>query len=141
MRYEYCQVFKVYSNRAKARDLKLLSIISVFFLGRFSKNDTMKIVLERRVTLRRKRPYSELLWSAFSSIRTKYGEILWISPYSVRMPENTDQNNSEYGHLLAVLRYQLKTRLLFLFSFSTKTMMLLIKVFAIKHGKKIRKLK
>ena len=93
------------------------------------------------MTLRRKRPYSELLWSAFSSIWTKYGEILWISPYSVRMPENTDQNNSEYGHLLAVLRYQLKTRLLFLFSFSTKTMMLLIKVFAIKHGKKIRKLK
>ena len=26
--------------------------------------------------------------------------ILRISPYSVRMRENTDQNNSEYGHFL-----------------------------------------
>ena len=30
-------------------------------------------------------------WSAFSGIRTEYGEILRISPYSVRMWENTDQ--------------------------------------------------
>ena len=30
-------------------------------------------------------------WSVFSCIRTKYGEILCISPYSVRMRENTDQ--------------------------------------------------
>ena len=28
------------------------------------------------------------------------GEIRGISPYSVRMRENTDQNNSEYGHFL-----------------------------------------
>ena len=27
-------------------------------------------------------------------------EILRISPYSVRIPENTNQNNSEYGHFL-----------------------------------------
>ena len=27
-------------------------------------------------------------------------EILRISPYSVRKRENTDQNNSEYGHFL-----------------------------------------
>ena len=31
-------------------------------------------------------------------IRTEYGEVLRISPYSVRMRENTDQNNSEYRH-------------------------------------------
>ena len=31
---------------------------------------------------------------------TEYGEILHISPYSVRMRNNTDQNNSEYGHFL-----------------------------------------
>ena len=31
------------------------------------------------------------LWSVFSHIRTEYGEILRISPYSVRMRENTDQ--------------------------------------------------
>ena len=30
-------------------------------------------------------------WSVFSRIRTEYGEIDFISPYSVRMRENTDQ--------------------------------------------------
>ena len=30
-------------------------------------------------------------WSVFSRIRTEYGEILRISPYSVRMWENKDQ--------------------------------------------------
>ena len=30
-------------------------------------------------------------WSVFSRIRTEYGEIRSISPYSVRMRENTDQ--------------------------------------------------
>ena len=47
-------------------------------------------------TLCKKCPYSELFWSAFSCIWTKYGEIQSISPYSVWMQENTDQNNSEY---------------------------------------------
>ena len=50
----------------------------------------------RYFTLRKKCPYSELFWPAFFCILTKYGEIL--SPYSVRMRENADQNNSEYGH-------------------------------------------
>ena len=49
-------------------------------------------------TLHKKCPYSELFWSVFSCIGTEYGEILRNSPYSVRMRENTDQNNSEYGH-------------------------------------------
>ena len=35
-----------------------------------------------------------------SRIRTKCGEIRSISPYSVRMRENADQNNSEYGRFL-----------------------------------------
>ena len=48
--------------------------------------------------LREKCPYSELFWSTFARIRIEYGEILPISPYSVQMRENTDQNNSEYGH-------------------------------------------
>ena len=43
-------------------------------------------------------PYSEFFWSVFSRIRTEYGEILRISPYSVRMRENRDQKNSENGH-------------------------------------------
>ena len=42
-------------------------------------------------------------WSVFSRIRTEYGEILRIFPYSIRMRENTDQNNSEYGHFLRSL--------------------------------------
>ena len=49
-------------------------------------------------SLRKKCTYSDLFWSVFSSIRSKYGEIRSISPYSVRMRENTDQKNSEYGH-------------------------------------------
>ena len=51
-------------------------------------------------SLREKCPYSELFWSVFSRIRTEYGEAFHISPYSVRMRENTDQSNSEYGHFL-----------------------------------------
>ena len=43
--------------------------------------------------------YSELLLSVFSRIRSEYGEKLRIFPYSVRMLENADQNNYEYGHL------------------------------------------
>ena len=50
--------------------------------------------------LREKRPFSELFWYLFFRIRTEYGEILGISPYTVRMRENTDQNNSGYGHFL-----------------------------------------
>ena len=44
-----------------------------------------------RHKLRKKCPYSELFWSVFSRIRIEYGEIRSISPYSVRMRENTDQ--------------------------------------------------
>ena len=51
-------------------------------------------------TLREMCLYSELFWSMFSRIRTKYGEIRGISPYSVRMMENADQNNCEYVHFL-----------------------------------------
>ena len=55
-------------------------------------------ISKMKVTLRQKYPYSELFWSAFSRIRTEHGEILRISPYSVRKRENTDQKNFEYGH-------------------------------------------
>ena len=51
-------------------------------------------------TLREKCPYSDLFWSAFSHIRTEYGEVRSISLYSVRMRENVDQNNYEYGNFL-----------------------------------------
>ena len=49
-------------------------------------------------TLLEKRPYSELFWSVFSRIRTEYGETRSIPPDSVRIRENTNQKNSEYGH-------------------------------------------
>ena len=49
-------------------------------------------------TLRKKCPCSELFWSVFSRIRTEYEETPSISPYPVQIQENTDQNNSEYGH-------------------------------------------
>ena len=52
------------------------------------------------MALREKCPYSELFWSAFSLIRIEYREIPILSPYSFRMRQNTDLNNSEYGHLL-----------------------------------------
>ena len=51
-----------------------------------------------RPTLRKKCPNSELFWSVYSCIRTKYREIFRISPCSVWTLENTDQNNSEYKH-------------------------------------------
>ena len=50
--------------------------------------------------LHKKYPYSKLFWSVFSRIRTEYADIRIIFPYLVRMRENTDQNNSEYGHFL-----------------------------------------
>ena len=50
--------------------------------------------------LRKKCPYTELFWSSFSRIWTDYGVIRSISLYSVRMRENADQYNSEYGHFL-----------------------------------------
>ena len=64
----------------------------------------MLVNLQQQYTLREKCPYSELVWSAFSRIRTEYGEIIRISPYSVRMRGNADQNNSEYGHFLRIDR-------------------------------------
>ena len=48
--------------------------------------------------LRKKCQCSELYRFLFSRIRTEYGEIPSISPYSVRIRENTDQNNAKYGH-------------------------------------------
>ena len=58
---------------------------------------TEKNVIFKIQTLRKKTLYSKLFWSVFSHIRTEYGEIWSISPYSVRMRKNIDQNNSEYG--------------------------------------------
>ena len=58
--------------------------------------DRDEIILNGSISQREKCPYAELFWSVFSRIRTEYR----ISPYSARMRENTDQNNSEYRHFL-----------------------------------------
>ena len=50
----------------------------------FFENSLIQLILKSKgLTLRKKCPYSELLWSTFSRIRTKY-------PYSVQMRENAD---------------------------------------------------
>ena len=56
-----------------------------------------QLLISSKYALRKNCPYSELLWSVFSRIRTAY---------SVRMRENADQNNSEYGHSSAVMAIQ-----------------------------------
>ena len=42
----------------------------------------------------------KFFWSVFSRIWTECGDIRSISLYSVRMQENTDLENSEYGQFL-----------------------------------------
>ena len=61
---------------------------------RFSK----VLELSSSFSLHKKCPYLELFCSAFSRTRTEYGEIRSISPYSVRVRENAEQNNVEYEH-------------------------------------------
>ena len=77
---------------ANVIDLKKSKALLYFFAG------SQKIL--PRPSLREKCPDSELFWSAFSRIWTEYGEIRSVSTYSVRMRENADQNNSQYGHFL-----------------------------------------
>ena len=57
----------------------------------------------RLLPLRGKCSHLEFFWSRFSRIWNEYREILPISTYSVRMWENTDQYNSEYGRFLCSL--------------------------------------
>ena len=56
----------------------------------------LKMKQKNKNTLREKFPYSEFLWSVFSCLRTEYRDFLSKSLYSVKMRENTDQNNFEY---------------------------------------------
>ena len=46
-------------------------------------------------------------WSLFSRIWIEHGGLLRKSPCSVRIRENTDQKNSEYGHILRSTRARL----------------------------------
>ena len=62
-----------------------------------NKKETKRKKIGEKDTLRERHPYSELLRSVFSCIRSEYSN---ISPYSVGMRKNTDQNNSEYQNFL-----------------------------------------
>ena len=57
------------------------------------------------IKLREECPYSEVFYTLFSRIRTEYGEILRITPYSARMWKNADQKIPEYGYILRSLIY------------------------------------
>ena len=59
----------------------------------------------KNYALREQFPYSELFWSVFSRIRIECGNILRISPYSVRIREKTNQNNSTQGDILRSHEY------------------------------------
>ena len=50
-------------------------------------------------------------WSVFSGIRTEYREILRISPYSVRLRENTDQKKLRIGTLFTQWHFPNKGRI------------------------------
>ena len=50
--------------------------------------------------------YGVFFWSVFSCIRTVYGEIQSISPYSVRMQENTDQKKLRIWTLFTQCMYE-----------------------------------
>ena len=61
------------------------------------------IDVERDPKLREKCLYPAFFWFVFSRIRTKYGEIRSICPYSVQMRRNTDQKTPSIGAFQAVL--------------------------------------
>ena len=77
------------------REIMKRSRLRNSFLRTKSQEDRLKYN-----TLGEKCLYSELFWSVFSRNRAECGEIRNISPYSLQMRENTDQNNSEYRHFL-----------------------------------------
>ena len=83
-------LFALFSNPTSYLKAHCINVFKVYFL------EQGLIIKEH--SLRKKCSYSELFWSAFSRIQTEYAEIRSISPYSVQMRENADQNNSEYGH-------------------------------------------
>ena len=72
-------------------------------------------------SLRKKCPYLEFFWYVFSRIRTKYGDLQRKSTYSVKMQENTDKKNSEYGHFLNCVLHEINpyNTVLYLFHMQT----------------------
>ena len=71
----------------------------------FSIDHNIILIFSHQAVFLEKCSYSDLFCPTFSHIRTEYGEILRISPYSVRMWENADQNSSKNGHFLHSASY------------------------------------
>ena len=100
--FDICSTYFICNMLDVNRILKLYFILSenkkrnYYYYYYYFKPHNFKALA--RYSLRKKCPYSELFWSAFSRIWSEYGERLCISSYSVQMRENEDQNNSEYGH-------------------------------------------
>ena len=76
-------------------------MLDVHIFLRFSTSKCSYFALISYKTLRKKYLYSEL-WSNFPAfeLNTEKSVYLGISPYSVRVRENADQNNFEYEHFL-----------------------------------------
>ena len=80
----------------RLRNLKF-EVLADDVVQRVEKPQPMSVGRELAFTARKLSVFV-VFWSIFSSIWTEYGQIRSTSPYSVRMPENADQKNSEYGH-------------------------------------------
>ena len=83
-------IFKWPQNNLKIKSFRNFAAINLLFdefdeILKIDHNDADHCVK----SVRRR----SFFWSVFSHIRTKYGEILRNTPYSVRMRENTDQKN------------------------------------------------
>ena len=76
--------------------------------------------------LRKKCPYPELFWSVFSRIRTEYGEIQSISPYSFQMLENTDQKTLGIWTLFTQYRFIISEFIMISFSLLSMLIVMLI---------------
>ena len=82
-----------------------LLIVILFVPVKQQPKRNLKTCMVIKNLLRDKCPYFELFQSVFSRIRTEYGEILRISPYSDRMRENTDRITPNKDTFYAVTRF------------------------------------
>ena len=64
---------------------------------------SLSFILATEIAPHKKCLFSEFFWSLLLRIRTEYGEILCISPYSNQMWENMDQKNPKTDTFHAVL--------------------------------------
>ena len=82
------------SMKQNSSNFKVPTLESPFILAGFSILLLLFIVLTFILSLKTS-PYSELFWSVFSRSRTECGQIIRISPYSVRMRENAKTFHTE----------------------------------------------